>query len=63
MMKSDTKRDALEQRRQELEFLGTQFAMSGCEAPKELGEEYARILAELARTPAPATEVARPRTR
>ncbi|MCK6552535.1 hypothetical protein L6R52_42295 [Myxococcota bacterium] len=61
MTKPETKREALERRKQELEFLGTQFAMSGCEPPKELGEEYARILAELARPPTPTTELPRPR--
>ena len=37
----------IEDRLQELRYLGTQYAMSGVDAPAALAEEYARLQAEL----------------
>lgn len=39
----------LERRLEEIRFLGTQFAMNGCEAPAELGGEFAELERELRR--------------
>jgi hypothetical protein len=45
--------EALEQRRDEIKFLGTQFAMNGVDPPPDLEAEYREISEEIARRNAP----------
>jgi hypothetical protein len=40
--------EELERRRQEIQFMGSQYAMNGCDAPRELTVEWEALQRELA---------------
>lgn len=47
MNPTEERRQQLEQRAEQIRFMGTQYALQGVEPPPTLQEEYERILADL----------------
>lgn len=56
-------RAELEQRLEEIRFMGTQYALGGVEPPPELTTEYEAIQAQLATLPEPKRDAPTPARR
>lgn len=51
---AELSREELVYKQQEIQFIGTQYAANGCEAPEQLTHDYEAVLSELARrSPSP----------
>jgi hypothetical protein len=46
---AELSREELVQKQQEMQFIGTQYAMNGCEAPEQLTHDYDAVVSELAK--------------